>query len=251
MNREIPLPESGDVVVGRDAGCEITIDDARASRRHATFHVTPGMVTVEDNASRNGVRVNDVAINGVRTVAHGDRVEVGTHVFILMDSERSRSPLTKSTPHAMTRRVDVAVIPRAAETPLEAVARSLQVGDVAAAARAMDSLVPRFARSDVDPNDPELARAVALMIQLSRQPRCGRFLDRVFQIHAVRKLVPSGESIEAIKLALPGIGPMSSAAIESYLQAMAPGTAALPVVDQVRLRRLESLVRASKTGEAR
>ncbi|WP_375499743.1 FtsK/SpoIIIE domain-containing protein [uncultured Jatrophihabitans sp.] len=48
----------GAMVIGRDAGCDITLDDERISRRHATLEVTAGRVTVLDHDSTNGSTVD-------------------------------------------------------------------------------------------------------------------------------------------------------------------------------------------------
>jgi DNA-binding NtrC family response regulator len=56
-----PLPASGAVSIGRAAECDVRVDDASVSRRHAVIHVTSGRdgpeLSVEDLGSANGVRV--------------------------------------------------------------------------------------------------------------------------------------------------------------------------------------------------
>jgi pSer/pThr/pTyr-binding forkhead associated (FHA) protein len=48
----------GPVVLGRDAGADVVLDDARVSRRHARMTPEPGGIVVEDLGSRNGTFVN-------------------------------------------------------------------------------------------------------------------------------------------------------------------------------------------------
>ena len=57
MNHDLELNE-GEFVVGRNASCQLSLDDPLVSRRHATFIVHADAVTVEDLGSRNGVSVN-------------------------------------------------------------------------------------------------------------------------------------------------------------------------------------------------
>ncbi|MDQ3038071.1 MAG: LuxR C-terminal-related transcriptional regulator [Myxococcota bacterium] len=64
--------------IGRDPLCEIQLADESVSRRHATIRVDDEGARVADDASRNGVRVNDEKIRGAHLLADGDRIRVGT-----------------------------------------------------------------------------------------------------------------------------------------------------------------------------
>ncbi|HSQ63044.1 MAG TPA: FHA domain-containing protein, partial [Polyangiaceae bacterium] len=57
MNHDLELNE-GEFVVGRNASCQLSLDDPLVSRRHAVFNVRADTVTVEDLGSRNGVSLN-------------------------------------------------------------------------------------------------------------------------------------------------------------------------------------------------
>lgn len=73
-------------VIGRDAGCDISIDDPSASRRHARFSPTPGGFLVEDLGSKNGTLVNDRPASS-HLLEHGDRVTVGSAVAVYREAE--------------------------------------------------------------------------------------------------------------------------------------------------------------------
>lgn len=79
---EIDLPK-GTFVIGRSAGCHLTIDDPLISRTHAKITVTDDQITVEDLGSRNGVRVNGRLISGAVPMGDGTRLRVGTQEMIL------------------------------------------------------------------------------------------------------------------------------------------------------------------------
>jgi hypothetical protein len=79
--REFDL--AGAIVAGRDPESGIVIDDAEASRKHASFSAEGASVTVEDLASTNGTFVNGERLAGARTIGEGDRVRIGTTVFEL------------------------------------------------------------------------------------------------------------------------------------------------------------------------
>ena len=63
--------------VGRDAACEICLNDESVSRRHASLRVEPDRVSLTDHGSRNGVRVNGKRVHGTADVQVGDTIEVG------------------------------------------------------------------------------------------------------------------------------------------------------------------------------
>ncbi len=72
--------------LGRGRAATIRIADPQASRVHARLCLGPGGATVEDLRSKNGVRVNGVAIGrGPRPIVPGDELAVGETVLALED----------------------------------------------------------------------------------------------------------------------------------------------------------------------
>jgi hypothetical protein len=65
-------------VVGRSRDCEVVLDDAGISRRHAEIRPGAGGWTVEDLGSTNGVLVNGQEIGGLQLLHPGDRIELGS-----------------------------------------------------------------------------------------------------------------------------------------------------------------------------
>jgi hypothetical protein len=103
MNHDLELNE-GEFVVGRNASCQLSLDDPLVSRRHAIFMVLPDAVTVEDLGSRNGVSVNGERIGGRMLLRPGDRVQIGSQEMVLVagatDAVRTatRNPLKMTMP---------------------------------------------------------------------------------------------------------------------------------------------------------
>jgi transcriptional regulator with PAS, ATPase and Fis domain len=52
-----PLPVEGELVLGRDPDCDLTLDHARISRKHAKLIVAGGAIRIEDLGSTNGLKV--------------------------------------------------------------------------------------------------------------------------------------------------------------------------------------------------
>ncbi len=79
-----PLPEHGEVVIGRADDVDIKIDVPAISRRHARIHVGPPM-TIEDLGSSNGTRVRGQALRHgeVTTLGPGDAIELGSVTVIV------------------------------------------------------------------------------------------------------------------------------------------------------------------------
>jgi predicted component of type VI protein secretion system len=72
-----PYDLSGDVVVlGRSRECDITLDDANVSRRHAEVRHENGDWWIVDLGSTNGVEVNGKRIDRAQ-LKHDDRILVG------------------------------------------------------------------------------------------------------------------------------------------------------------------------------
>ena len=87
--REIKFPlRKTEIVIGRDASCDITLNDVVASRRHAKLFRDPqGHYWIQDLQSRNGVIVNQQPVDTAQ-VHDGDRVGIGTCFLTLLPGEQ-------------------------------------------------------------------------------------------------------------------------------------------------------------------
>lgn len=78
----------GELVIGRSAGCQLVLDDALVSRRHA--RIVRGMddVVLEDLGSANGVFLNGARIDGSAPLTAGDRIVIGQQEMVLRTGNR-------------------------------------------------------------------------------------------------------------------------------------------------------------------
>jgi two-component system response regulator AtoC len=87
----VPLPEQGEVTIGRASDAHIRLDDRMASRKHAVLAVAEGGFFVEDNGSANGTRVRDEPLapgSRVRIDA-GEAVVIGATVLMVQPNRAS------------------------------------------------------------------------------------------------------------------------------------------------------------------
>ncbi len=83
LHHDLELTE-GQFAVGRNASCQLSLDDPLVSRRHALLTVTLEGVVVEDLQSRNGVLVNGRRIQAKTPLQAGDRILIGAQELTLL-----------------------------------------------------------------------------------------------------------------------------------------------------------------------
>lgn len=83
-----PLPHTGSLTIGRSTSCDIRIDHASVSRKHAVLHLG-AVPRIEDAGSQNGTRVaGRLAVSGAPiTIAPGEVIEIGQVVLVIQGGE--------------------------------------------------------------------------------------------------------------------------------------------------------------------
>jgi S-DNA-T family DNA segregation ATPase FtsK/SpoIIIE len=110
----------GRTVVGRDPGCEVTLDSPTVSAQHCAVDVDQlGRVTVEDLRSRNGTWIDDEAVVKPRVLASGEILGTGAMHLMLVDREHDDRPAGFQTARRLSAGGNVAFNrpPRAAPPP--------------------------------------------------------------------------------------------------------------------------------------
>ena len=75
--RRLIVP-SGGGTIGRSRACDVVLEDAGASRRHAEIRPHQDGWTLQDLGSTNGVLVNGRPIHAQQPLRQGDRIEIGS-----------------------------------------------------------------------------------------------------------------------------------------------------------------------------
>lgn len=74
---EAPIPLGEISLFGRAADNTIRIDDPTVSQHHARIAFQSGQWILEDLGSRNGTRVNGIAVEGPLVITYGDDLQFG------------------------------------------------------------------------------------------------------------------------------------------------------------------------------
>ena len=95
------------VTIGRQAQCEIQIEDTWMSRRHARLAWTGIEYIVEDLGSTNGTFVNGERVVGPRALRSSDRLQLGDQVELAFEVRvsapiRQAAPVPEDAPQAGT-----------------------------------------------------------------------------------------------------------------------------------------------------
>lgn len=91
----LQLPVSEPVEAGREAGCDLCLDDSSVSERHARFTTYGAEATVEDLGSATGTYVNELQVIGQSVVRPGDRVRIGMTVLELVTEQQAIADRTR------------------------------------------------------------------------------------------------------------------------------------------------------------
>jgi predicted component of type VI protein secretion system len=85
------VPVHHGFTLGRVAGCDLVLDDGKASRKHARIHVESGVVEIEDLQSSNGTLLNDKPVTR-RLLRDGDRIQIGKTVVVYHEGDLPVAP---------------------------------------------------------------------------------------------------------------------------------------------------------------
>jgi hypothetical protein len=75
--RRLNVPPGG-ATIGRSRACDVVLEDAGASRRHAEIRPHDGGWTLQDLGSTNGVLVNGRPVAPLQPLRAGDRIGIGS-----------------------------------------------------------------------------------------------------------------------------------------------------------------------------
>ncbi len=273
----------GEFVIGRSSACNLALDDALVSRRHAKIDVGAEGAFVEDLGSRNGISVNGERVEGKRRLAHLDRVTIGSHELVVVElpdrggptarceicgepvpldagvCRACGAPLAKGSPTlvGMTLEIPVAAL-AGVRSPVgsdEPTARSLLSGiaDKALALGRYDEAERVLGRTLQDmllkaaqgkvPAPAALGEAAGYGLRLAEGTRKSAWLDWLFDLHSATGRMMTADEIERLHELVRKLRYTGALNVRRYVDVVRARAGELGPRDRFLLSRLESLQR--------
>jgi FHA domain len=92
--RTLPLVQ-GDNVIGREESCELRVDVAGVSRRHARIQAAHGQFVLEDLGSKNGTYLRDTRLGSPAVLRDRDEFRLGQTPLVFRIHSASASTATE------------------------------------------------------------------------------------------------------------------------------------------------------------
>jgi pSer/pThr/pTyr-binding forkhead associated (FHA) protein len=89
--RKVEIHELQEIIIGREEGVDLRLNDDLTSRRHAKVRRDWAGTHIEDLRSRNGVRVNGRRIS-THSLKDRDEIEIGSTRLLYLDPSELREP---------------------------------------------------------------------------------------------------------------------------------------------------------------
>jgi len=235
-DRDIDLPE-GEFVIGRAATCQLSLDDPLVSRNHATLSVTPESVVLSDLGSRNGVRVNGDRIESKRTLAHGDKISIGSQDMVVMSRREFAADTLIQAPTQ-----------RAATFGLLGILadKALAMGKGEEAEKLLFEQLDQLlvdAQRGVNVPLGTLERASDYALKLGSATGNGRWVDYIFKLHAALGRPCPAIVVDELYTVLRKVRAVNLSILRDYLESLRELSGSFGPADRFLLSRIEGLER--------
>jgi len=266
----------GDFVIGRSSNCDLAIDDAVVSRRHAVLHVDPIGMSLEDLGSSNGVHVNGRRVEGSQKLGHLDRISIGSHEIVILqisgatvgqatmkiriclNCTRPLEGQPSICPHCgqdpLSRPAEGAPAPALVPIKSEASASFRMLGPIADKAMGMGRFeeaerllathleaMLRGASAATPRSTVEDGTRIAL--RLGKGLGSPRWLTFLFDLNTAAERILDRKTVEDLHTLARKIGYRDVASLRAYLAWIRSRESSISASDRFVLRRLESLER--------
>lgn len=252
----LELPATGAFIIGRGSTCDLVLDDALVSRRHASIERRIDGLYLEDLGSRNGILLNGLKVDGARRLAHRDRITVGAHdLSIEAIGETTSSRMTHSHP-TLDGRKPLPTLPEPVELEEETTVVGTLLGGLALKAlalgrfdeaervvsRSLHELLARAQRGE--PISPvALSEASGFAVRIAEGTRKAPWIDWLFEIHAATGVLMSRSDIEKLHEVVRRANYTNVGAVRRYLTRVSKRAEELGPAQRFQLQQLEGLLR--------
>lgn len=254
----------GTLVIGRGTGCQLVLDDALVSRKHAEIEVTQTAAVLVDLGSVNGVYVNGVRAAGRRPLIDGDKLVIGQQeitVFaavnpsLLPESPTARlsadtlvgleSPLAQ--PAALGQEESEPTHQGDALGLLGGVVdKVLALGRGDEAERILGPYLKNYLATARRENSvaPEAGeRAVNYAVKLATATRKGEWVDYAFALYTVSQRPLPGPVVEQLYTVLRQVSGVNLSLLRGYVAVLRSASARFGPSERFLVQRIEGLER--------
>jgi pSer/pThr/pTyr-binding forkhead associated (FHA) protein len=267
--RDIAVPE-GAFLIGRGSECQLALNDAQVSRRHAVLRVDAGGAVIEDLDSRNGVLLNGVRIDKAEPLHDGDQIRIGAQDLAFHNAEETPSrrvgggrealatlaeiqigELRQLDPDDPSERTFVATGPM---TPNRLIGLSI-IGGVADKALALGradeaerilqrALADTLLRAGSGEVDGELAeRAAEYALRLAATTGRGSWIDYVFQLYTALGAILPAWVVDELYAAVRRVKHIDKSVLAAYTARLREVSTGFGPAERFVLQRIEGLER--------
>ena len=259
---------AGETVLGRSAGCQIVLDDALVSRRHARILRSADEVELEDLGSANGVFLNGARIEGRCPLRPGDEITIGQQQIVLragmsFKQQRHRERFMAATLSGMeagslmSEEAATATAPDPdsthrgnALTLLGGVADkvlALGRGDEAEKILGvfLDNLIGE-ARSGRLPENATVANAVKYAVKLATATERAKWVDYGVEFYTLLRRPMPADVVDELYVLLRRVRDVNRNGLRLYLNVLHARQAQFGPAERFLLQRIEGLERLTK-----
>jgi hypothetical protein len=237
-NRDYHLSPDQPFRVGRTPESELILDDPLVSRNHAVMRMRGEALELEDLESRNGVRVNGAKIGGIRSLIHGDIVEIGKQQILVI--ARTDSLQTLNQP-ATERFQSFAVI-----SPL--VDKVLALGKGGEAEKLVSARLESILEDATKLGTLDaglLQEASLLSLKLAAGTGNARWLDYVIRLYAAVTVICPADVVDQLYEVVHRVRQVDLTALDEYVGLFRGRLTELGPNERFLLGRLEGLGRVA------
>jgi hypothetical protein len=258
----------GLMAIGRSASCQLVVDDALVSRRHAQIMVSLEAATITDLGSANGVFVNGERLSSPRSLVAGDRIVIGKQEMILR-SAASASLMPDSAPQRFTAETLHGVDARSFPPSIEATrsedetSESTHQGDALEllggvadkvlalgrgdeAERILANYLSNFregARLGDIPDLKTAERAAQYAVKLAQATAKARWIDYTFDLFRIMQRPLPGPLVDQLYTVLRNVAGVSLPGLRDYVATLRAVQTRLGPADRFLVQRIEGLER--------
>lgn len=243
LSQLLDVPLNGEFVVGRSRDCQLALEDPLVSRRHAAFRWKSSKLVVEDLGSRNGVKVNDVKITGVKELAKDDVITIGEQTFVVVEGEPAENHDVRHVTVTMSSEIGDAGTPLALLGGV--IEKTFAMGRIDDAERILSNLLSDMLSGfeSGKRDNGALADATRFALRLASETGKSKWVDWVFDAHAALSKVLPAATVDELYLLARKIRYPVTASIKSYVTKMKDQAALLGPAERFALQRIEGLMR--------